>query len=218
MGWWSAQRVECGICQAKCWGPGCILAGTALSNPDSSDPIVGATRVPTFPGLSSRDPRGSADRSMAGSGLEMGSTSTTVASSTSSTLMTEHRGQTAGYANFCPIFEIKWDWSRIHLARLLRYLGGATRTKCLACGRFWTYQGSERSVHEEGTRQVQRIASYPKVTVCTGGRVSALMSGRGCSMMWLRQLVSGRRSTARSAVVGGGVRRMRRAGCWLIWR
>ena len=36
------------------------------------------------------------------------------------TLMTEHRGQTAGYANFCPIFEIKWDWSRIHLARLLR--------------------------------------------------------------------------------------------------
>jgi hypothetical protein len=23
MGWWSAQRVECGICQAKCWGPGC---------------------------------------------------------------------------------------------------------------------------------------------------------------------------------------------------
>jgi hypothetical protein len=28
----------------------------------------------------------------------------------------------------------------------------------------------QRSVHEEGTCQVQRIASYPKVTVCTGGR------------------------------------------------
>jgi hypothetical protein len=28
----------------------------------------------------------------------------------------------------------------------------------------------QRSAHEEGTRQVQRIASYPKVTVTTGGR------------------------------------------------
>ena len=28
----------------------------------------------------------------------------------------------------------------------------------------------QRSVHEEGTRQVQRIASYPKVTVTEGGR------------------------------------------------
>jgi Transposase DDE domain group 1 len=28
----------------------------------------------------------------------------------------------------------------------------------------------QRSVHEEGTRQVQRIASYPKITVCEGGR------------------------------------------------
>jgi len=30
-------------------------------------------------------------------------------------------------------------------------------TKCLARGRFWTYQ-VQGSVHEEGTRQVQRIA------------------------------------------------------------
>jgi hypothetical protein len=28
----------------------------------------------------------------------------------------------------------------------------------------------QRSVHEEGTRQVQRIASYPKITVTVGGR------------------------------------------------
>jgi hypothetical protein len=28
----------------------------------------------------------------------------------------------------------------------------------------------QRSVHEEGTRQVQRIASYPKITVTEGGR------------------------------------------------
>ncbi|HEX5908062.1 MAG TPA: hypothetical protein VFY56_13675, partial [Propionibacteriaceae bacterium] len=28
----------------------------------------------------------------------------------------------------------------------------------------------KRSVHEEGTRQVQRIASYPKITVTEGGR------------------------------------------------
>jgi hypothetical protein len=42
-------------------------------------------------------------------------------------------------------------------------------TKCLARGRFWTYQ-VQRSVHEEGTRQVQRIASFPKVRVSADGR------------------------------------------------
>ena len=35
--------------------------------------------------------------------------------------------------------------------------------------RFWTYQ-VQRSVHEEGTRQVQRIASFPKVWVSADGR------------------------------------------------
>jgi hypothetical protein len=28
----------------------------------------------------------------------------------------------------------------------------------------------QRSIHEEGTRQVQRIAPYPKITVTEGGR------------------------------------------------
>ena len=54
----------------------------------------------------------------------------------------------------------------------------------------------QSSVHEEGTRQVQRIASYPRVTVSADGRGV-------CSHVGSRLLAD----VAAAAGVGGGVRR-----------
>lgn len=74
------------------------------------------------------------------------------------------------------------------------------------------------TVQEEGTRQVQRIASYPQVTVSAEGRGVCSHVARDCLPMSALRLGSVRRSTVRSEEGGSDVRRMRRVGSWLIWR
>ena len=85
-----------------------------------------------------------------------------------------------------------------------------------------------RSVHEEGTRQVQRIASYPKVTVTEGGRgvcshVGSRLLADVASAVGVVEAFDGavggvRKRRAPDELTDWQTRRMRRAACWLIWQ